>query len=743
MRSLRRRHFTLALATVLLSVFCSLSAIAAEPAVFSGAGTTDATNALNAFRTAAGTNNGGGPAQTSGRREVSWDGVALDGTDNGGNTTVIVQGKITGIPINRFQNRGMLFKEVTAVSNDGFLSANPTVTGQFPAFSPANTFAAIGGNQIEVNFVLVSAATTTPVPASTRGFGVIFVDVEQANSSSIEYFNGSTSLGKYFVPPGPSGQPEFLGVLFSSPIVTRAVITAGTARLFSFSNNTVTAGPAEDLAQNVDLAATDDFIIAEPVNSILASFSGAGAADATNARDAFRAAAGTDNGGGPAQTAGRREITWDGVRLDGADNNGNTTLIVRDKITGIPINRFQNRGVLFKEVTAVSGDGFLSANPTVTGQFPAFSPANTFAAIGGNQIEVNFVLVSAATTTPVPASTRGFGVIFVDVESANTSSIEYFNGSVSLGKFFVPPGQSGQHQFLGVLFNSPVVTRAVITAGTARLFSFSNNTVTAGPAENLAGGVDLAATDDFLVAEPVTTLASVSAASFAGTEMAAESIVAAFGSNLATDTQVGSTLPLPTTLAGTSVRVKDSAGAERLAPLFFVAPGQINKQVPPGTAEGNALITVTNGNGGVSTGQAQIVKVAPGLFSANSNGQGAAAAVVYRLRADGTAVYEPVATFDATQQRFVPTPIDLGPESDLVYLILYGTGVRGRSSLQTVTARIGGADAPVLYADALGGFVGLDQINVRLLRSLIGRGEVDVVLTVEGKNSNTLRINVK
>jgi uncharacterized protein (TIGR03437 family) len=155
------------------------------------------------------------------------------------------------------------------------------------------------------------------------------------------------------------------------------------------------------------------------------------------------------------------------------------------------------------------------------------------------------------------------------------------------------------------------------------------------------------------------------------------------------------------------------------------------------------LITVTNGNGGVSTGQAQIVKVAPGLFSANSNGQGAAAAVVYRLRADGTAVYEPVATFDATQQRFVPTPIDLGPESDLVYLILYGTGVRGRSSLQTVTARIGGADAPVLYADALGGFVGLDQINVRLLRSLIGRGEVDVVLTVEGKNSNTLRINVK
>jgi len=54
-----------------------------------------------------------------------------------------------------------------------------------------------------------------------------------------------------------------------------------------------------------------------------------------------------------------------------------------------------------------------------------------------------------------------------------------------------------------------------------------------------------------------------------------------------------------------------------------------------------------------------------------------------------------------------------------------------------------GADAPVLYADGLPSLVGLDQINLRLLRSLIGRGEVDVVLTVDGKTSNTLRINVK
>src|SRR5207244_3485088 len=92
------------------------------------------------------------------------------------------------------------------------------------------------------------------------------------------------------------------------------------------------------------------------------------------------------------------------------------------------------------------------------------------------------------------------------------------------------------------------------------------------------------------------TVASVSAASFAaGGSLAPESIATAFGVNLATDTQTASSLPLPTQLAGVSLKLRDRAGAERLAPLFFVSPGQINYQVPPGTASGLATVTVTSG----------------------------------------------------------------------------------------------------------------------------------------------------
>jgi len=39
--------------------------------------------------------------------------------------------------------------------------------------------------------------------------------------------------------------------------------------------------------------------------------------------------------------------------------------------------------------------------------------------------------------------------------------------------------------------------------------------------------------------------------------------------------------------------------------------------------------------------------------------------------------------------------------------------------------------------------VGLDQVNVLIPRSLIGRGEVDVVLTVDGKPANTVRVAIK
>ncbi len=49
----------------------------------------------------------------------------------------------------------------------------------------------------------------------------------------------------------------------------------------------------------------------------------------------------------------------------------------------------------------------------------------------------------------------------------------------------------------------------------------------------------------------------------------------------------------------------------------------------------------------------------------------------------------------------------------------------------------------MIYAGLQGDFFGLDQVNVRIPRSLIGRGEVDIVLTVDGKVANTVKVWIK
>ncbi|MBI1762909.1 MAG: SBBP repeat-containing protein [Acidobacteria bacterium] len=284
---------------------------------------------------------------------------------------------------------------------------------------------------------------------------------------------------------------------------------------------------------------------------------------------------------------------------------------------------------------------------------------------------------------------------------------------------------------------------AIDAAGNA--YVAGETTSTNFPTKNPLQAARKSGTDGFFTKfsadDRATSLASISAASFSGAAAATESINAAFGAGLAATTQAATTTPLPTLLAGVSVRVKDSAGTERLAPLFFVSPGQINYQIPPGTLPGPAVVSALSGTASIATGMVQIAQVAPGLFTANANGQGVPAAIALRVKADGAQSTELVAQFDGTT--FVARALDLGPTSDQVFLVLFGTGIRFRNSLTTVVATIGGATSEVSFAGSQGGLVGLDQVNVRIPRSLLGRGEADVVLTVDGQAANTVKVNIK
>src|SRR5581483_6697368 len=238
-------------------------------------------------------------------------------------------------------------------------------------------------------------------------------------------------------------------------------------------------------------------------------------------------------------------------------------------------------------------------------------------------------------------------------------------------------------------------------------------------------------------ATPVTT---VSAASYEGSAIAPESIVAAFGTQLATQTALATTTPLPTSLGGTTVEINGQA-----AQLFFVSAGQINFVIPAGTASGTANVVVHAGNGITSNGTVQVKQAGPAVFSANADGSGVPAALALRVKTNNEQIYESVSQLNTSTGRLVTKPIDLGPEGERVFLVLFLSGIRkapdpngDQNVNESIRVVIGGTEVIPDYAGRQPDFAGLDQINLEIPRSLIGRGKIDISVPATGFGSSNL-----
>ncbi len=225
----------------------------------------------------------------------------------------------------------------------------------------------------------------------------------------------------------------------------------------------------------------------------------------------------------------------------------------------------------------------------------------------------------------------------------------------------------------------------------------------------------------------------VSAATFES-QVAFGSIATAYGVGLSKNVVLNTASPLPTSLDGTTVTIRDSAGQERLAPLFFVSPGQINLQIPAGTATGSARFTVRASDGKVSVGDIEVAAVAPGFFTANVSGRGVPAAEVLRVRGSAL-IYEGLS--QGTYPNIEPKPIDLGPAGEMVFLVLYATGLKGvpdtdgnpnNGAAENVRVMLGGVAVSPEYVGP-SPFTGVEQINVLIPRELFGRGRINLSLT--------------
>jgi hypothetical protein len=241
------------------------------PLVFQAAGPDAASiqSAVDAFRTSLGNNNlnNPGPLQ-KGRREINWD---------GGNPNILD----TTAPVNPFlvflNTRGSQFKTPglglsQAPPSGGpqgglaVLFGNPTYATTFRTFSASRLFTPVGSNITEASFSI--PGTNGNAPATVRGFGAVFTDVDQPDgsvalstarsnrraSTLIEYFGKDGRLlfsSSVAASPG-DGNLSFFGIKFDDARIASVLIKTGD----------VAPGPNDD--KHHDIVMMDDFIYGEP-----------------------------------------------------------------------------------------------------------------------------------------------------------------------------------------------------------------------------------------------------------------------------------------------------------------------------------------------------------------------------------------------------------------------------------------------------------------------------------------------
>jgi uncharacterized protein (TIGR03437 family) len=220
------------------------------------------------------------------------------------------------------------------------------------------------------------------------------------------------------------------------------------------------------------------------------------------------------------------------------------------------------------------------------------------------------------------------------------------------------------------------------------------------------------------------------------------SVATVFQADIGSSSTLAASVPLPTSLAGISMKFNDSIAV----PFFSAAPNQANIQIPwelQGLS--SATLTATSAKGLVSKFAVPLAAFAPAIFTINQQGTGQG---IVTLANSSTLAAAPgsidgAVTRAASRGDYVTIYcVGLGPVNNAPRT---GAAAPDASSTTTspVSVLINGANVPAAFAGLSPGSVGVFQVNVQIPGNAPAGDAVSLALSVGGVTSNVVMISIQ
>jgi uncharacterized protein (TIGR03437 family) len=366
-----------------------------------------------------------------------------------------------------------------------------------------------------------------------------------------------------------------------------------------------------------------------------------------------------------------------------AGKEGRVYLVDRDQMGGF--NSFTDAGAL--QTVTLGGQGVFGSS--------AYFSGNVYLSASGDQLRSFGIANAALTKSPVSSSS-------MVIANPGSSPIVSANGS---SNGVVWAYELGDYNTLLHAFDAADLSKELYRDAVNAYTEFGVPTEADGKV--YVGALNTLFVYGLFPPAPGNIAAVVNAASF-NSSVAPGSLISIFGSNLAQATAFAGQIPLPISLADTSVSIDGVR-----APLLYVSPGQINAQAPPQIQAGLATVVVTSSGSATPAISIPIAAAAPEIFTSS-------ATRVLALNQDGTV-------------NSAGNPTAAG---SIVTVFLTGQG-----SLTTPAASIGNLPAALLYAGPAPQTVGVAQMNMRVPALPAGDYQLQVTLGGVASNSGVISVN--